>query len=168
MEEEYQEQADSLNTEEQDLVPDTEAELQKAKEIAQNQKIRAEKAEAQLKALKEAPKPIEKQNDMSLKDIRALQDVHDEDVDDILDYAKYKGISTAEAKKSPAMIALLKSKEEDRKTAQAANSGGGKRGTTQVSDERILEDFSRGKVSENDDDIARLADARFNQRKQRR
>lgn len=115
-----------------------------------------------------APGDTTPKNDMSLKDIRALADVVDEDVDDILDYAKWKNISVAEAKKAPAMIAILKAKEEERKTALAANTGGGKRGTSAVSDEKILQDFDQGKVSENDTDIERLADARFNQRKARR
>lgn len=141
------------------------ADLKKAKELADNYKVRAEKAEKQLKI---PAKKDDKQGDMSLKDIRSLSDVHDDDVDDILDYAKYKGLSIAEAKKTPAMIAILKAKEEDRKTALATNTGGGRRGTAQLSDERVLQDFEQGKVSENDDDIARLAEARFNQRKNRK
>lgn len=168
MDEEIQDEQESLNTEEgQDSQPDeTEAKLKKLEEIAHNQEIRAKKAEAELKALKNKPQEKETpKNDMSLKDIRALSDVHDEDVDDILDYAKYKNITVAEAKKQPAMIALLKAKEEERKTALASNTGGGKRGISQPTDERILQDFASGKISDNDDDITRLAEARFNQRK---
>src|SRR3990167_6266727 len=80
------------------------AELAKEAELAINYKVRAEKAEALAKQLKikpeekpEAPKTPE----LNLKDIRALQDVHDDDVDQITDYAKFKGVSVAEAKKQP-------------------------------------------------------------------
>lgn len=65
----------------------------------------------------ETEKP--KSDSMSLKDIRALQDVDDEDVDEVIDFAKYKGISIADAKKSPVIQTLLKTKAEERKTAQA-------------------------------------------------
>jgi len=112
----------------------------------------------------EAKAEDKKNDNMSLKDIRALADVHDEDVDDILDFAKWKNISIVEAKKAPAMIAILKAKEEERRTAQAANAGGGRRGTSQVTDDKVLQDFATGRISEDDADIERLAEARFNQR----
>src|SRR3990167_6957742 len=83
------------------------AELAKEAELATNYKVRAEKAEALAKQLKikpeekpEAPKTPEP---LSLKDIRALQDVHDDDVDQVTEYAKFKNISVAEAKKLPEM-----------------------------------------------------------------
>src|SRR3990167_8840786 len=75
------------------------AELAKEAELATNYKVRAEKAEALAKQLKikpedkpEAPTTPE----LSLKDIRALQDVHDDDVDELVEYAKFKGVSVAE------------------------------------------------------------------------
>ena len=99
MEKEQIEGLDSLNQEE--VVepestgvaePETasEDELTKAKELAKNQKIRAEKAEQELKALKKAPEKETPKNDMSLKDIRALSDVHDDDVDSVVDWAKFR------------------------------------------------------------------------------
>ena len=145
-----EEQSEDLNLEEEESVDDLKARLKKAEEIEENQRIRAEKAE---KARKMAPKETTKQNDMSLKDIRALQDVHDDDVDDILDYAKYKGVSPAEAKKMPAMQAILKAKDEERRVAMATNTNSGKRGTAQLSDERVLQDFRQGNVSEDMEDI---------------
>jgi hypothetical protein len=44
------------------------------------------------------------------------------------------------------MKSLLASKEEERRTAQATNTGGGKRGTSQISDERVLQDVESGKL----------------------
>src|SRR4030067_1131281 len=43
-------------------------------------------------------------NNYSLQDIRALQDVHDDDVEEIVDFAKYKKISIAEAKINPVIL----------------------------------------------------------------
>lgn len=158
---------ESLKPEElqETLSPDTQEdvtepiseELKKAKELAESYKIRAEKAErAAKKAHTEKETP--KNEGLSLKDIRALQDVHDDDVDDLTDYAKYKKITIAEAKKTAAMIALLKAKEEERKTAQAANTGGGRRGTSQPSDEQVLSEALSGKEV----DPEKFAEARHN------
>lgn len=146
------ETTDSLNGEENlDSNPETPdedltAKLSKAEEIAKNQKIRAEKAEQELRALKKTPmaeKPKEKETpknepEMSLKDIRALQDVHDDDVDEVIDFAKYKGVTIAEAKKSTVIQTLLRTKEEERKTAEATNVSGARRGSSKVTGEELL------------------------------
>ena len=58
---------------------------------------------------------------LDFRDIRALQDVPDEDVDEVMEYAKFKGMSIVEAKKSPVIQNLLKSRAEERTTAQATN-----------------------------------------------
>ena len=143
------------------------AELAKEAELAANYKVRAEKAEALAKQLKikpeekpEAPKTPE----LNLKDIRALQDVHDDDVDQITDYAKFKGVSVAEAKKLPEMQSLLRTKEEERKTAQATNTGGGRKGSSKVTGEDLIERAMSGQLPESDEDIVNLAEARLAQK----
>lgn len=169
-------QPEDLNLDEaQDSTPDESGDdevsmkLKKAEEIAENQRIRAEKAEQQLKALKN--KPAEKENSkkqgFDLKDIRALQDVPDEDVDDVTEYAKFKGISIAEAKKSPVVQTLLKTRAEERATAQAANTGVMRKGATKVSHETILNDFNNGVVSEKDEDVQKLVEAQLAARRAR-
>ena len=137
----------------------------KAQELAKNQKIRAEKAEKELKALKgqlteklETPK-----NDFSIKDFKALSDVHDDDVDEVVDYAKFKGISIAEAKKNPIIRNLLKEKEEMRQTAQATNTGSAKRGTSKLSDDTLLEQLETGDLKE--ENIEKAAKARLERMK---
>lgn len=141
------------------------ADLKKAKELADNYKVRAEKAEKQLKI---PAKKDDKQGNMSFQDMRALNKVDDDDLKTVINYAKINEISIPEATKAPELIIILKARAEVRKTALATNTGGGRRGTAQLSDERVLQDFEQGKVSENDDDITRLAEARFNQRKNRK
>ena len=173
MEKEQIEGLDSLNQEEvvepestEVAEPETASEdLVKAKKDYENQKIRAEKAEQELKALKKAP--VEKEtpkNDMSLKDIRALSDVHDDDVDSVVDWAKFKGISVAEAKKSSEIQSLLRTREEERQTAQAANVGPAKRGSSKVSDEVLLERLSKGDLPI--EDIDKAAKARLERKRQ--
>src|SRR3990167_2322035 len=105
-----------------------------------------------------------KSEPLSLKDIRALQDVHDDDVDQITEYAKFKNISVAEAKKLPEMQALLRTKQEERETAQATNTGGGKRATSKNTPEAILERAESGQLPEDDEGIKALSEARLQQK----
>jgi len=171
------ENEDSLNLDEtldsnqetvtEEVVEDN-AELEKAKQIAENQRIRAEKAERELKALK--TKPVETETpknggDLSLKDIRALQDVHDDDIEEVTNYAKFKGITIAEAKNTPLMQNYLKSSAEERASALAASTAPNKRSVNNFTDERIIRDFEQGKVSDKDEDIRRLVEAQLAQKR---
>jgi hypothetical protein len=130
----------------------------KAEKNYESQKIRAEKAEALAKGAK-PEKETPKNDNLSLKDIRALQDVDDEDVDEVLNFAKFKGISVAEAKASPVIQTLLKTNVETRKTAQATQVKNSGRSSSKTNDEKVLEDFSNGIAPE---DPEALAKARYN------
>jgi len=106
---------------------------------------RTKKAEAEAKELKAKLAEISKKGDnppkneqMSLKDIRALQDVPDEDIDEVIDFAKYKGVSIAEAKNNPVIKTLLKTKMEERAPNQAANTKKSVRGASGVSEDDLI------------------------------
>lgn len=145
---------------------ETEAKLKKAEELANNYKIRAEKAEALAKQLKKPEeKETPKNSEYSLKDIRALSDIHDEDVDEVVEFAKFKGISVAEAKKNLTIQNLLKAKDEERKTAGAANIGGSRHATSKATGESLLEKAESGQVPESDEDIRKLSEAKILSRK---
>lgn len=75
---------------------------------------------------------------MDLKDIRALQDVHDDDIEEVIEFSKYKKISVAEAKRHPAVQSLLKVRSEERASALAASTATSKRGSKANSSENIL------------------------------
>ena len=146
-------------------------ELTKAQEIARNQKIRAEKAEKELKALKGEPaieeKETPKNRDLSTDDLYSLIEakVAKEDISEVKEAAKVLGISITEALNRPLIKNMLKEKVEERTTAQATSSGGGKKSYKRDSDETILRNFEQGKVSDNDDDIMKLVEAEFNQKR---
>lgn len=144
-------------------------EAEKAKELAENYKIRAEKAEkASKKGNSEGEKTPknERNEEMSSRDIIALTkaNIADEDIDVVLDYAKFKKISVAEALKSSVVKATLAENEEHRKTAAATNIGTGRRGVQQKSEDVLLSEFKSGKVPETDDEMERLALARMKAR----
>jgi hypothetical protein len=164
---------ETLNTEENDTPENeteqeeeqTDEELKKAQELARNQKIRAEKAEAEIKKLKSAEKETPKNDSFSIKDIKALSSVHDEDIERVEKFAKSEGVPIHEALKNEDLKAIIRNREEQRKTAETANTGGSKRGTYKMSDETLLENFNKGIIPEKDEDIQRLAEAQMAQRK---
>lgn len=132
------------------------------------QKINYRKEAEKLRNVIPPTKPDVKDNGkaeaLNLKDIRALQDVHDDDVDEVVEFAKFKGISIAEAKKTPTMQNLLRAKEEERTTAQAANTGQSKRSSSKASDESLLDKFSKGELPA--EDIEKAVRARLERKRQ--
>lgn len=166
------ENADSSNGEEVD-VEALKAENEKVK--SQNKQLfeRAKKAEGfvlqdgkwikpalTLKPEEKSETSNKKSEEYSLQDIRALSDIHDDDVAEVVEFAKFKGISIAEAKKHPAVKALLDTNKEFRATEAAKNSGKGKQGTSRMTDAELVDQAASGNLPDDDEGIRRLADAR--------
>jgi len=145
-----------VEEEDEEDVESLKAQLAKAKEYGENQKIRAEKAEKK-------PKVESTNTNLSTTDLLALakSNIEEEDLDDVMEYAKFKNISIAEALKSNVIKATLTEKAEFRKTAQATNTGSTRKGTSLTSDERLLSDARAGNLPSNDEEIARLALLKF-------
>ncbi len=128
-------------------------ELTKAQELAKNQKIRAEKAERELKELrakheKEEVKVETKTNgdDISQKDLLAIvrADVHDDDVERVIKFAKLENITISEALKHEDLKAILSSRSEARRSAEAMNVKPARSGAPKVSPEAIIAQVSKG------------------------
>jgi len=122
----------------------------KADELARNYKIRAEKAESDLKkGTTVTPKNAEGDN-LSQKDLIALvrANVHDDDIDTVQNFAKVKGISIAEALKDEDISAVLEKRASKRKTAEVTNTGSSRKTTAKPDDTSLLKDLSEGKVPE--------------------
>ena len=112
------------------------------------------------------PKPVanevaKTEVSVSLKDQIALINakISEEDIDEVLDYAKFKGITVTEAIKSPVVQATIREKMEQRKTAEAVNTSGSKRVSNKVSDETIISQAEKGNLPE---DVDMLIEARHN------
>ena len=143
------------------------ARLAKAEELANNYKIRAEKAEKKGDELK-TPKVAPKQSSgLSTLDIIAISkaNIDTEDVEEVVEYARFKGISVVEALKSNVIQTTLAQKEEMRKTAQATSTGQTRRGSSQISDEKLLSDAKKGILPDSDADIERLAQLQVNRKR---
>lgn len=138
------------------------AEVEKLKQYAQNQKIRAEKAESKIKDRPAGRTETSKQPELSAKDLLAISraGIEADDLDEVLDYAKYKKISVSEALKSSVVKKTLEEKAEYRKTAEATNSGSNRRSSGKASDDTLLENARKGQLPESEEEMRRLILAR--------
>jgi hypothetical protein len=135
----------------------------------EEEKARRIKAEEAIEKAKKKGKtaPAVQSNGLSTADIIALTraNIEDEDIDEVLDYARYRKISVAEALKSSVVKATLSERAEERKSAQAVYTGGGtRRAGGSVSDERLMADASKGNLPESEADLARLTILRMKNR----
>ena len=137
------------------------------------QKIKHREAAAEL--AKKIP-PSEKKPDavvpskdeLTPKDVYALMNakVAEEDIEQVADYAKFKKISVAEALKLTVVKTMLEESAEQRTTANATQTRGGARGTSQVKGEDILSKAEKtGELPESEEDIQKLFLARQARRK---
>lgn len=133
--------------------------LAKAEELANNYRIRAEKAERLAKGKTEAQPKQSKEFD---EDTYALLEakVPREDITEVREYAQLKNISVAEALKSNIVKGILSEKAEQRNTALASHVGASRRSSSTTSEEQLVENARKGILPETDDDIMRYAKAK--------
>lgn len=138
------------------------AELKKRADLADNYKIRAEKAE---KKLKDTSKKIEeKADELSLtpKDTLSIIEakVHSEDVEHVAKWAKFNNQTIAEALKDDTLKTVLREREEKRKSEETANVKVS-RPSSKITGDTIYEQTKQGHgPSETDDDaMDKLAEA---------
>ena len=145
--------------------------MQKAYE---DQKKRAEKAEGKSSDNKDTKKvdvkKTTKADDLTPKDLYSLMEnkVPKEDVDDVVQYARFSKISIDDALDSDFVKRLLADKAEKRATARATNIGYNRRGTGKVSEQALLQKASQnGEIPDDDAELDRLIDARLEQKRQK-
>jgi hypothetical protein len=166
-----------VNTEEVEEVSVEETTEDPSELKEKNQKLyeRAKKAESELKALKakvkppEAPTPsgVTSLNPVQLaRDSKAIADLVEEDVDYVATYADKFGLTLSDARKNKDVQAVLQVRAEERRTAEATNTGSARRGTSKVSDETLMEKAMSGDVPTDTDSLMRLAKSRLQKMKQ--
>lgn len=164
------EEVDTVETEETETEPTQDEQIEeKTQESPEAKYARLTRQKEQLEkkfGFKPKAKPIvqvEQQNP-SIKDYVAFKNanIHEDDVDDVLEYAKFKKISVGDALKSSIMRASLKEKEELRNTAQATNTGKTRTGKTSASGDSLLEKASKtGEIPDSDEAMNALLEARY-------
>lgn len=152
----------------EELTSEQIAELKKKADVSSQNFERAKKAEADLR---EAKRLLEARSGSeikppSAKEIAALAkvaaEVHEDDIEEVLDWAAFKKIPVTEAKNQ--LKARLQEKAEQRKSAEAANISPARRGPTKLTDDQVLERASKGDLPESDEEISRLVSARLKTR----
>lgn len=131
----------------------------KAQELAENYKIRAEKAEAKNKG--EAK--VDEQS-LSTKDALALVNakVSNEDYDEVVRVAKVLGKEIPEALKDKTMKTILAERVEERETAEATQIGKTQRGASKTTGESLLDRAEKtGEVPEDEEGMKKLFRARI-------
>ena len=143
-------------------------EIDNAKKLftAVGQKIKHREAAAKLRAdAKDAGTKIDT-SAMSPQEIIALgkADLPAEDVEEVIEFAKLKKITVVEALVAPMMKTYLEDKAEKRRTAEAAESGGG-RGTNKVDGVALLAKAeATGEVPDTVEGMQGLFGARINRK----
>jgi hypothetical protein len=154
------------STQDTETSEDLKTRLAKAEELANNYKVRAEKAERKAKEGSTIVVPPKPQTGLSQLDTVAIirNNVHEDDVPTVADYAKLKGISIAEALKTTVIKTVLSENNEKRTSASASNTGSARRGAMKLTDEELIERAERGQMP---DDVEALAKARMAARKRK-
>lgn len=139
--------------------------LAKAEEYGKNQKIRAERAEKEERKDKaEQTKEPQVQHDLSSKDTIALINakVHEDDLDEVIEYAKFKKLSIAEALKTNVIKSSLAEKAEQRTTAEATTTGKTRGGSVKATGESLLQKAQKtGDLPERQEDLEALLEQRL-------
>jgi hypothetical protein len=129
------------------------------KSLYENQRIRAEKVEKELKEFKSKG---EDKDGLSQKDLLFLAkaDVHEDDLDEILDYAKFKKVEVKDALGSGFIKSYLADQKEKRKTSEVTSTGSKRSGVKGKDGSEMLKDAESG-IFPGTDDIEALVEARF-------
>lgn len=153
-------------TETPELTPEEIKDLKVKAEASSQNFERAKKAEQDLKEAREKLKsvsPSEKQ-DLSMKDVLFLAktDIHQDDVDSMLKWAKADGIDLKETYANYKEV--LDVRAEKRKSAETANVSNVRRTPQKMTDEVLLEKASKNDLPEDDEGIERLIKAKASRR----
>jgi len=111
-----------------------------------------------------------KDSDITLTELHSLlkANVPEEDTNEVRLYARSHGIDITTALKMEEVKAILRTKEEIRRTAEAAATSGGRRGTVKPNGDELLEKAKEGDLPTTDKGMAEVARARIEARKAER
>jgi hypothetical protein len=127
-------------------------------------KVKVEELEKKNRQLYERAKkaPSKENSDLSTRDVLYLAkaDIHDEDMEEVLEIAKLRKIPVSQA--HTFMKPILDVRKQERQTAAATHTKGGARGSTKVSGEDLLRQAEEtGEVPDTDDGMNELFKARL-------
>lgn len=164
------ENSDSQNDNDGDDSADEDADDQDLKEKNKKLFARAKKAEDALKKIK-ADKAETSESNLPVKKTKAAQaevgltpmdaiilgkaDITEQqDIEEVVKWANYNKISVAKALKDKTLLTILNERKEERQTAEATHTGGGRRGSRAPSADEVNDNASQGKFPDKPEDLA--------------
>lgn len=145
-----------------------EAQTDEEKEALRKENDELKRKNAQLFERTKKQKELIKENDgLSNKDVLFLAkvDIHEDDIDEVLEWAKFKKITVNDAYKQ--LKDTLDVRTEQRKTAASTQTRGSARGASKVSGVDLLaKAYRTGEVPETDEGMQELFKARLAERLQ--
>lgn len=98
------------------------------------------------KKAKEAGETKKDTAELSTKDAMILMraDVHEEDIDEVVNFARYRNISISDVLKDTTMQTILANRKEERATEAAINIKGGKPTGAKKTDSQVIEELRKG------------------------
>lgn len=156
------------NTEEVEIELDEVDEVEKLRK--ENETLKAQKDHWRDKATKKVEAPKDFTSDISTTDLYSLvaAKVSQDDVPEVKEYAKMKGITVTEALKTSFIKILLNDREEQRATAKATNVANGRRSSAKLSDDALVNKARKGELPDDDDELDRLIRLRREQSRPKR
>lgn len=130
---------------------------------------------AQIKKLKEKlrekeEKPVPVTGDLSAKDLLALNQngITSDDLDEVMDFARYKKIPIAEALKSQTLKTILNDKREERRTAEATATKSPRGITKSTGDDLLQKAEKTGEIPTTQSGLDELVKARLERKMNRK
>lgn len=156
--------------EQETLTPEEIADLKHKAEVSSQNYERAKKAEEAKKALEaELAKHKSSQGDgLTAEDVLELTTSgvsHKEDIELARTWAKNSGKSLRDILEDKTFKTVLEVQREERKTAGVTITKGGAKGVSKVTGEDLLKKAQKGEYPENDEDIDKMLNAKFEARK---
>lgn len=151
------------NPQEETLTPEDIAELKK--KAAQADELEKKNKQLYERVKKSEGKPVD--SNLSPKDYIALTQsgITAEDFDEVMDFAKYKNVSVAEALAHSTLKSILDGKAEERRTASATQTRSARGSAPQTGESLLSKAETTGEVPTTAEGMKAITEARMARRK---
>ncbi len=149
---------EQTENEEQELDTNPDVDTEKEELIKKLRTVEAQKDHWRKKATEKKETATEVASALNSKDLLAIMqnNVHEDDIDEVTEFANFKKISVSEALKTDVVKTILSNNAEFRKTSEVANAVPARKGVSKVSDESLLSNLSKGIIPDSKEEAERI------------
>lgn len=154
-EEKIEEDESEAEIEENESEQDIDLKARIAELEKENKTLKVQKAK--IKEKKAAPVEQEKA-ELSQKELYSLMqnNVHEDDIDQVVDYAQARKISVQEALQSGTIKAILKENQELRKTQELSNTGTTRKSSAEKDADTLIQKARKGEMPQSEADMKKM------------